>query len=99
MKFLSGLLLGAILTAWVALGALQAGQAGERARVQAAITLGLQESLPGVGWDVVMRVPDTRHEQLVCSDPQVDRPERKVVCLTQVIGAWSPELVEGRREQ
>lgn len=62
-------------------------QADERTRCQQALKLGLEENTPGPGWEVVVKIPGREHTpQRICSDPQIDREKKQVICLTDVVG-------------
>ena len=61
-------------------------QADERTKCQEALKLGLEESTPGPGWEVVLLTPGQKVGQRLCADPQIDRIKKQVVCLSDVAG-------------
>lgn len=79
--------LGGAASAYVSVTRISATQADERTRCQQALKLGLEENTPGPGWEVVVKIPGKEHTpQRICTDPQIDREKKQVICLTDVVG-------------
>lgn len=65
-------------------------QADERSKCQEALKLGIEQNTPGPGWEVVLKIPGKEHvPQQLCTDPQLDREKKQVICLNDVSGVGS----------